>query len=300
MLYAEFLLKKLIFCHLLVPLWKSREERRYQRNAVLEQLCEAYLHDLPVHVPQDCAQEHTPKEYVFSMWLQGEEQAPQIVRTCWESIRRHSTNELVILDADNIRQWIDLPDGFLRKWRKGSIKACHLSDLCRVELMWRYGGYWMDATCYMCHPVPDFISQSPFFVYLCDDGNNTFIQNCFIHACAHHPIVGAWRESLHEYWSKHTRAFDYFLPHRLFRHVVLNDKEIADLFAQMPQVRHSSKYALRWGGYWERPFDEERFRQLTQESMFQKLEHKSRSARRPLEGTFADYVVHGKALMLSE
>lgn len=283
----------MLFAHLLVPLWKDRSERRFLRNRVMADLCEAYLKDFPVVVPEGPLPKRMPKEYIFSMWLQGEEQAPQIVRSCWDSIRRHCAEELVVLDANNITQWIDLPEGFLKKWRAGNVKACHVADLCRVELLWRYGGYWMDATDYMCHPMPDFIVQAPFFIYLSTEAHNTFVQNCFIRAYAHHPIMGAWREILRFYWEHHSWAFDYYLPHRLLRHVVLTDARVSELFDQMPHISHSSTHTVRWGGYWDMPFDKKKCEQLVSDGAFQKLEYKSLSAQSHRLGTFADYFVNG-------
>lgn len=291
--YINFLFKKAIYAHLLVPFWMNRRRRRHIRARILAELCERYVRDLPVVVPQDVVPERLTREYVFSMWLQGEEQAPRIVKSCWESIRRYSTEELVVLDADNIKNWIDIPEGFLARWQKGEIKPCHFSDFCRVELLWKYGGYWMDATDYMCRPMPEFIVEQPFFIYLGDEeGYSPFIQNCFIRAYAHHPIIGAWREIIRTYWAQHSRAFDYFLPHRLFYHMVLSNDQISEQFAQMPHICHDCTHVLWWGGYRGQSFDEEILRRLASEAAFQKLEYKSLSARSPWPGTLADYIVN--------
>lgn len=295
MKYIWFLLKKAIFVHLLVPLWKDRRQRRILRSQALTELCEAYVKDLPVVIPEGAVPQRMAKEYVFSMWLQGEEHAPRIVKSCWDSIRRYCAEELVILDAENISSWIDIPSDIMNKWKSGKMKLCHFSDFCRVELLWKYGGYWMDATDYMCHPMPEFIAQEPFFIYEGDEaGYSPYVQNCFIRAHAHHPVIGAWREIIRNYWEHHSRAFDYFLPHRLFRHIVLNNRRISELFAQMPHVCHDCTHTVRWGGYWDQPFNAATFQQLSSEGAFQKLEYKSASAKNPIKGTLADYIVNGK------
>ena len=153
----------------------------------------------------------------------------------------------------------------------------------------------MDATDYLGHPVQEFIAEQPFFIYLGDEsGDSPFIQSCFIRAYAHHPIIGAWRGAFRAYWEKHSKAFDYFVLHRLFRHCVLTNLEVAKLFNQMPQIQHYCTHYVRWGGYWDIPFDEETFRQITSEGAFQKMEYKSPSSQNPVSGTFADYFVNGK------
>lgn len=292
---ALFILRKAFLAHLLVPFWKNRKERRALRNQVMKALCEAYVKDLPVVVPEDADPERSSKEYIFSMWLQGEQNAPRIVKSCWESIRRNCTEELIILDADSIRGWIDLPDIVWEKWKSGRMKSCHFTDICRVELLWKYGGYWMDATDYMCHPMPKFISRQPFFLYIGDkEEYSPFIQNCFIRAFAHHPVIGAWRNILRVYWERHSKAFDYFLPHRLFRHIVINNDQLSSMYAQMPHVCHNCTHTIRWGGHWEELFDVALCSRLTSEGAFQKLEYKSASAQHPFPDTFADYFVNGK------
>ena len=291
----SFIIRKAFFAHLLVPFWKDRRERRLLRNRVMAKLCESYVSDLPVIIPQDATPRRMPREFVFSIWLQGEEQAPRIVKSCWDSIRRHCNEELVILDAKTIPDWIDLPSGILAQWQSGRMKPCHFTDICRLELLWKYGGYWMDATDYMCHPVPEEIACQPFFLYMGDkEEYSPFVQNCFIRAYAHHPIIGAWKEMLRLYWVHHSRAFDYFLPHRLLRHVVMNDSTIAAFFAQMPHICHNCTHTVRWGGFWEKPFDKETFSKLAAEGAFQKLEYKSASACNPEPGTLADYFVNGR------
>ena len=290
-----FILRKALFAHLLVPLWKTRKERRALRNQVMTALCEAYVKDLPVVIPEDAVPQRSPKEYIFSIWLQGEQHAPRIVQSCWASIRRHCKEELVVLDADSIGSWIDLPEIVWKRWKSGRMRPCHFADICRVELLWKYGGYWMDATDYMCHPMPAFVSRQPFFLYTGDkEEYSPFIQNCFIRAYAHHPVIGAWRNILRVYWERHSKAFDYFLPHRLFRHIVINNDQLSSMYAQMPHVCHNCTHTIRCGGHWEEPFDAALCSQLTSEGAFQKLEYKSASARNPFPDTFADYFVNGK------
>lgn len=291
--YICYKFRKVLLNRVLVPFWKNKRERWVRRNRIIAELSEQYLKDMPVVVPENCVAERLPKEKVFSMWLQGEDNAPKVVKSCWESIRRHCGKELVVLDADSVGQWIDLPVGFLDRWRTGKIKSCHVADLCRVELLWKYGGYWMDATDYMCHPMPEFIDSEPFFMYMSDEGWNFFIQNCFIRCHAHHPIMGAWRLIIRDYWERHTRAFDYFLPHRLFRHMVLSNARVSELFSRMPHICHSVTQVL-WEDYRDNPFDERIFREVTSEGAFQKLEYKSLSARKPQPGTFADYIISGR------
>ena len=56
---------------------------------------------------------------IWTCWLQGEEQAPPIVKKCLASIRRHSGGrEVIVITEKNMWQYVSFPDFILRK-KKG-------------------------------------------------------------------------------------------------------------------------------------------------------------------------------------
>lgn len=126
------------------------------------------------------------EEKIFSIWLQGKEKAPEIVKACWASIKANCSNELVILDEETLGEWISIPERIIKKWKDGKIRHAHFTDICRVELLYKYGGIWFDSTCFVNSGIPDWVIQQDFFVYLSGDsfipGYYSFIQNCFIRA----------------------------------------------------------------------------------------------------------------------
>ena len=101
--------------------WRSRMERRRVRGRVIREAAAEYLqpyaaavHDLPEDMP-----DHAEPRRVFSVWLQGEEQAPPLVRACLDSIRAHSGVEVVVLDGNTVFDWIDLPASVVKLWKTG-------------------------------------------------------------------------------------------------------------------------------------------------------------------------------------
>ena len=287
---------KLIFAHVLNPVWHSREVRRHRREEVLAQAMASYLrrslkgedlrHTAPV-APAGTA------ERIFSIWFQGEEKAPELVKSCWASMRRNTGLELVILDEHTLWDWITLPDYIMRKWKAGKICAANFSDICRAELLWKYGGYWMDATCFVPHAIPAEVSGSDFFIYMAGEsvvGWYAFIQSCFIHARPGHPIVGAWCRAMHAYWRREDKAEDYFINLMLFRHAVTCHDEARCLFEQMPKVCQDATHAI-WFGLHNQPYVEAQFEQLTSAVAFQKTTYRSPWATNPVPGSNADYIV---------
>ena len=277
-------------------LWRSREERRRVRGEVIRRASEDYLrpYDAAIRdVPEDIP-DHTEPRRIFTMWLQGEEQMPPLVRACLDSIRRHfSDAELVVLDARTVFDWIDLPASIVRKWKDGILKAAHFSDICRVELLHRYGGVWMDATDYLDAPLPEWLWDADFFVYV---GGSTAkgayggIQNCFIRGAKDAYLLKVWREAILTYWEAEDTPFDYFVHQLLFMRCIGVNDRCSQLFGMMPQLVQDPTHTL-WYGYADKPFEETLLHAVCSEALFQKTNYKSSSASNPVSGSFADHIL---------
>ena len=230
------------------------------------------------------------KERIFSIWLQGEQSAPDIVKACWRSIRANSSRELVVLDSGSLGDWIELPEHVTDKWRQGLIKPAHFTDICRVALLYRYGGYWMDATDFLPAELPEWIDDRDFFVYMSGErlrGWYAYIQNCFIRARRGNYLLALWLNAMLVYWSHEDSAIDYFVHQLLFMKAVESDPRAAEVFAAMPKLVQDPTHEL-WFGNASKPFDPELFRSLTAAAAFQKTEYKSADAVSPRPGSFAD------------
>ena len=224
------------------------------------------------------------------MWLQGEAAAPEIVKACWRSIRANSSRELVVLDSSSLPDWIELPGHVTDKWRRGLIRPAHFTDICRVALLHRYGGYWMDATDFLPMELPEWMDRQDFFVYMSGErqrGWYSFIQNCFIRGRRGNYLLALWLNAMEVYWEHENSAIDYFVHQLLFRKAVESDPEAGRLFAAMPRIVQDPTHTV-WFENASRPFDPELFRTLTSAAAFQKTEYKSSDASSPVPGSFAD------------
>lgn len=103
--------------------------------------------------------EHKGSKVVWFCWLQGIEQAPPVVKACYNSLERHLTDrEIKVIDNKNWREYVELPEYIVKKWEKGRIPAALFSDLLRLELLIKYGGTWVDSTV-LCTGVSSFRVQ---------------------------------------------------------------------------------------------------------------------------------------------
>lgn len=86
------------------------------------------------------------KPLVFVYWGQGFEEAPPVVRRCLARTRTLvPEDKLIVLDDGNLQDWIEIPS-VIAVARTKSYAA--YSDYVRFALLSRYGGIWLDATCY--------------------------------------------------------------------------------------------------------------------------------------------------------
>ena len=282
--------------HLLNPVWDGEEKHRQRRCATFGRILTDYMRknwlkaaeDIPL---QSAVQDNQP-ERIFTLWLQGEEQAPAIVKSCFASIRRHCRQELVILDENSVFDYISLPEPIVEKYRSGKIKPAHFSDICRVELLHTYGGYWLDATCFVTAPIPAWTEEQDFFVFMAGEkvhGNYSFIQNCFIRARKGAYLLEAWRAMILDYWLHEDRRVDYFQHQVMFRTLVTYNPDAAARFSEMPQVDQYPTHLYLYE-YKDLPYDPEVFGKASEAGyFFQKTSY--RDLEHIVPGSFADWLV---------
>ncbi|MBQ0013516.1 MAG: hypothetical protein KBS86_03045 [Proteobacteria bacterium] len=298
-LARAFAVSQVVLCgHIFNPFWRSRVARRKIRTDRSAKIITRYFKRyLPAvdSVPEQRVVKDDTNDKIFTLWLQGEESAPALVKACYRSVRRHCHQELIVLDAKTVFDYIELPAEIVQKYRDGKIGHAHFADICRVELLYRYGGYWLDSTCFVTAPIPDWIEQQDFFVYLTGDNYNiggspySFMQNCFIRARKGAYLLAAWRAMILDYWMHENHTFDYFMHQLLFKTLVTNNAIAKKYFDKMPHVAQDPTHVL-WWEYRDKPFDKNIFDKLTADAFFQKTTY--RGTEHPIPNSFADVMIN--------
>lgn len=280
--------------HVFNPLWWSRERRRERRYKVILSVIPRYFKRyLPQTggVPERKVIKNDGGEKIWTLWLQGEENAPALVKACYRSVRRHCKQELVVLDEKTVFDYITLPEKIIEKRRAGKIKNAHFADICRVELLYEHGGFWLDSTGFVTAPIPDWIVDADFFMFLTGHTGSpySFVQNCFIRSRKGAYLLDAWRAMILNYWMNEDHNFDYFMHQLLFKTLVMNDERAKKYFAKMPHVDQDPTHML-WWDYKDKPFDKKTFDDVTSGAFFQKLTY--RGSDNPISGSFADVMIN--------
>lgn len=109
-------------------------------------------------------------KYIWICWFQGMENAPELVKRCYASVKRNMPDkEIIVITKENMDQYVNFPDHILKKWKRGLITDTKMSDFLRMELLIRYGGLWMDSTIFLSGPIPDWVYEKDIFMYAMKD-----------------------------------------------------------------------------------------------------------------------------------
>ncbi len=118
---------------------------------------------------------------IYSLWLQGSDQAPALVRSNWHRWQTLNPEyEVVILDKDTaLRLTGELPADISK------IPPQAASNLIRIALLRQYGGIWVDATALPVRPLADWleplVARSGFIAFAYD-GQTRPLANWFLAA----------------------------------------------------------------------------------------------------------------------
>ncbi len=248
--------------------------------------------------------EHKRSKKIWFCWLQGLENAPKVVKACYNSLARHlgvagqarnEGYEIIVIDGKNWREYVELPEYVVEKWQRGLIPAAHFSDLLRLELLIRYGGTWIDSTV-LCTgepagglPLTAYLDADLFMFQYTRPGSSEWggIGNWFISACADNPVLTVLREMLLAYWRDYDCVLDYYIFHLFFSMLreVFPEEIEAMPYAYAPR-------SLALVHHWGEPFDEAKWQRITERVCFHKLTYMKDKVPVKVEGTYYEYILN--------
>ena len=120
-----------------------------KHGAVLRYLLKLYNGVIKGFAEKECFPESAigSKSVIWVCWWDGEEAMPPVVRACYNSLRIHAgTHPVQLITKGNFRNFVSLPDYILKKADDGIMTINMLCNMVRLDLLYNYGGIWMDAT----------------------------------------------------------------------------------------------------------------------------------------------------------
>lgn len=233
--------------------------------------------------------EHKSSNKIWFCWLQGIENAPKIVKTCYNSLKINLPNkEIIVLTSSNLSKYVTFPDYIERKWKQGIISNTHLTDLLRLELLTKFGGTWIDATV-LCteqeDKIPEYFFNSELFFYQClkpgRDGHSTYMSSWYINAKSHNKILEATKYLCYEYWKRNDELIDYFLLHN-FMSIVLDAYK--DEWHKIIPRDNATPHELLLRMFDK--YNEEMWQAIVKQTPFHKLSYKFKESNSKIDNTF--------------
>lgn len=247
--------------------------------AVIQEYMDSFLHDLAEKYRQiDMNLPADPKvTKVWCCWWQGEENMPEIVRVCVNSIRSATPEniEVQLITLENYRSFVELPSFITEKFNQGNIGFAHFSDILRFALLSKYGGFWIDTTVLVTSPIPAECFTAPYFTQKYPD------ESC----CPKEACLGKWAgflqcgikenlvfrfmyEALCLWWER----FEYVIDYVIFDYILMAGYKAIPQFRQLiDDVPINNCSIWEMTSALSAKYDEEEYADLCSRNIFHKL-----------------------------
>lgn len=188
---------------------------------------------------------------IYSLWLQGREAAPQLVRlnfSRWATL--NPDYRFKVFDQNDVNillEGADLP--------VDTLTPQALSDVLRARVLLDRGGIWVDASLFPVKPLdqwlPGVLTKVGFFAFE-RPAADRLISSWFLATAPNHPILRGWWQEITRFWSKPRELipgtpdnpvlcvsdeeatandeYRYFWFHYLFQYLVETRSELAELW----------------------------------------------------------------------
>lgn len=222
---------------------KEKACRIYEQrknNIIVEWLNRRYGYLIPKNFI--LTKEDKESEKIFVFWYQGlNDQTPDVVKLSVDSIKRNSNGrEVILLTKDNICQWVEIPQYIYRLVDAKIITITHFSDILRLALLYKWGGYWIDATVFLVSPLKDDNFNEFFGSIKIPDYHDGTISayrwtGFFLRAMKESPAVKASLDIILAYWKDGYKVMiDYFLIDYTFEMIYRKNKEFRRIVDSCP------------------------------------------------------------------
>ncbi|MDO4282317.1 MAG: capsular polysaccharide synthesis protein [Clostridia bacterium] len=239
------------------------------------------------------------KDKIWICWWQGVENAPEIVRSCINSIKKYiKQHEIIILTEENYHEYVKFPDWIEEKKKKGIISRTHYSDLLRLEILANYGGIWLDSTFFCNSPkIEEYFNYPLWSIKRPDYGHCSVACGYFANyslGCNYEnrKIFAVIRDFLLQYWSENNEIIDYLLTDYLIVLAQRHDKAIAEAFEAIPNSNPECDELFK---ILQEPYEQQLWEKLSKDTILFKLTWKQ-SFPKEKDGkkTFYGMLVDGK------
>ena len=168
---------------------------------------------------------------IWMLWLQGYENAPEIVRISHDNWKRMNPDyQMIMLDAKTSADYMPAEEHARIFSQQKPPEA--ISNEIRLALLHFHGGLWADATTLCIKPLDSWLSNHATRGFFAFDrpGPNRMLSTWFLASSKANPATSAWRNATVDYWQGRTERHTYFWLHLLFATCYETDPQVRQIW----------------------------------------------------------------------
>jgi len=148
---------------------------------------------------------HDIPKIIWILWLQGLDQAPLVVRECYESWKKYNKDwDIRFMDEEEMSSYVDLHPIIERN--NDTITNQKIANIARLNLLAKYGGVWVDASCFCCKPLNSWFTQltaGGFFAFY-KPAQDRLLANWFIASNVHCQLTKIFNRHHNQFFMDNT------------------------------------------------------------------------------------------------
>lgn len=196
---------------------------------------------------------------------------PPVVRACLAALKANNPGARVheLSDA-NVGAYVDVPEDLVARLDGDRAR---FSDLLRMLLLEKFGGIWVEATCYVSEPlrprIDAALAQGGAFAF---NYTGPFISNWFLAARPDSYVLHLWRAAALLWWELRGELIDDFLHHHLFEMLHHLDERFRAEWDAGRRLNAKPPHALQRVMF--QPYDPDMFQTIREGAFAHKLRHR--------------------------
>lgn len=261
--------------------------KKRKQTAIKKKLSTQYADLIKQFIDKEKHDSNTAKDWVYPIWVcwwQGEENMPELVKCCYNSLHENANGHPVhLITEDNYSDFVTIPTHILTKLGQGLISITHFSDILRGALLYEYGGMWIDSTILVTQALPKSLDYKFYSIRFTDfytvkrtnkgqhiiKGRPSF----FLYSEKHNLLLKFMRDFFFAYWVNEDSLINYLLIDYVILLAYESIPEITNMMDEIPynNPAHNDLRYLMKKNY---PYDSSLFESLCKETYLHKLTRK--------------------------
>lgn len=215
---------------------------------------------------------------IWVCWLQGEDKMPDVIKLCYDSIKKNAGDRHVrLITFDNINEFVTIPTSIWNKLEQNKISFTHFADYLRILLLKTHGGLWIDASIFVSRPIDFIPTKNELYTIKSKKINDVYVSDCrwtvSLIGCAKGNILFYALEFLmRKYIEEHKSFIDFFLFDYFI--AVLYDYN-SSIRSMIDRIHYNNPNFYLLQDCCNLEYDDAKYKQLINSQTYHKLSWKS-------------------------